>query len=157
MIKKIFFVLFISLFLCNISFAATISEQEQKFIEYQTSKTINNVKMYRAAIYKYLEVTPPQAIEINKLDKQFYSQIKPIFMDDFHTLNRLSRLTNQKKPPKKLVSAEKKKLKSNNKILDEYKDDYENELYQILTPAQKAKYLKLKKERLKEYKQTSLR
>ncbi len=157
MIKKKFFVLFIALFLCNASFAVTLNEQEQKFIDYQTNKTINNVKMYRAAIYKSLEVTPPQAIEIKKLDKQFYSQIRPIFVEDFHTLNRLSKLTNQKKPSKKLVNAEKKKLKSNSKILDEYKDDYEKELYQILTPAQKAKYLKLKNERLKEYKKTSLR
>jgi len=128
------------------------ADQERKFVEYQTSNTLNKVRLYRSAIYKTLEVTPPQMIEIKKLDKEFYAQIKPVFMEDFYTLNRLSRMTSKPKYSKSLVNVEKKKLKANSKVLDSYKDEYETNLYKILTPAQKAKYLKLKKERLKEYK-----
>ena len=52
------------------------------------------------------------------------------------------------------MNVEKKKLKENAKILDGYKDDYEVELYKILTPAQKNKYIQLRNERIKEYKAT---
>lgn len=153
MLKKIFFLLFVSIFLCNASFAvADYSKEEQKFVEYQANKTINNAKIYRAALYKTLGVTPPQAIEIRKLDKQFYEQIKPVLIEDYKTLSRLTKITNQKNPPKRLVNMEKKKLKENSKVLDEYKDNYESELYKVLTQVQKDKYLKLRKERLREYK-----
>lgn len=154
MFKKICFLFLISIFCMNSCFAdnSNYADQERKFVEYQTSNTLNKVRLYRSAIYKTLEVTPPQMIEIKKLDKEFYAQIKPVFMEDFYTLNRLSRMTSKPKYSKSLVNVEKKKLKANSKVLDSYKDEYETNLYKILTPAQKAKYLKLKKERLKEYK-----
>lgn len=155
MFKKIAFLFFISVFLYNASFALpNYSTEEQKFIEYQTNNTINNAKLYRTAVYKTLDITTPQMIDIKKLDKAFYAQIKPVLMENYHTLNRLSKLTNQIKPSKKLVNVEKKKLKENAKILDGYKDDYEVELYKILTPAQKNKYIQLRNECIKEYKAT---
>ena len=77
----------------------------------QTNNTINNAKLYRTAVYKTLDITTPQMIDIKKLDKAFYAQIKPVLMENYHTLNRLSKLTNQIKPSKKLVNVEKKKLK----------------------------------------------
>lgn len=154
MFKKICFLFLISLFCMNFCFADNLnySEQEKKFIEYQANHAINKIKVYRSALYKSLDVTPPQIIDIKKIDKEFYAQIKPIFIEDFYTMNRLSRLTSKPKPSKGLVNVEKKKIKANSKILDNYKNEYEANLYKILTPEQKSKYLKLKKDRIKEYK-----
>lgn len=155
MFKKIFLLLFLILFIGANSCIAETSDyrvEEKKFVNYQTNNTIEKMKLYRRAVYSTLEITPPQAIEIKKLDKEFYAQIKPILSEDFYTMNRLSRLTSKPKPSKGLVKVEKKKLKTNSKILDSYTTAYENDLYKILTPAQKAKYLKLKKEKIKEYK-----
>ena len=155
MFQKIFFLLFLILFIgVNSCIAETSSYmvEERKFVNYQTNNTIEKMKLYRRAVYSTLEITPPQAIEIKKLDKEFYAQIKPILSEDFYTMNRLSRLTSKPKPSKGLVNVEKKKLKTNSKILDSYTTAYENDLYKILTPVQKSKYLKLKKEKIKEYK-----
>lgn len=153
MLKRIILSLVFSIFVCNLCFASNnFSNEEQKFINLQVNQAIEKFKIYRSAIYTSLEVTPPQAIEIKKLDKQFYEQIKPILKEDYKTLNKLSRVTTKVKPPKKLIVAGNKKLKENRKILDEYQASYEKELYKILTPTQKEKYLKIKKERLKEYK-----
>lgn len=155
MFKKIFLVLFLISFIGVNSCIAETSDymvQEKKFVDYQTNNTIEKMKIYRRAVYSTLEITPPQAIEIKKLDKEFYAQIKPVLVEDFYTMNKLSRLTSKPKPSKKLVNVEKKKLKANSKILDNYTADYENNLYKVLTPAQKDKYIKLKKEKIKEYK-----
>lgn len=154
MFKKIFFLVLISVLSANlcIAYDMSASAQEKKFIDHQVKKTINNFRIYRSAIYQTLEITPSQAIEIKKLDNEFYAQIKPVFVEDYYTMNRLSKITSKPKYSKSLVNVEKKKLKANSKILDKYKDEYEANLYEILTPAQKAKYEKLKKERIKEYK-----
>lgn len=155
MFKRIFLLLFLILFIGVNSCIAVTSDymdQEKEFIDYQTNNMIEKMKIYRRAVYSTLEVTPPQTIEIKKLDKEFYAQIKPVLVEDFYTMNRLSRLTSKPKPLKKLLNVEKKKLKANRKVLDSYTTAYENNLYKILTPVQKDKYLKLKKEKLKEYK-----
>lgn len=155
MFKKIFLLLFLISFVSVNSCIAETSDymvEERKFVNYQTNNTIEKMKIYRRAVYSTLEITPPQAIEIKKLDKEFYGQIKPILTEDFYTMNRLSRLTSKPKPSKGLVNVEKKKLKANSKVLDSYTTAYENDLYKILTPTQKSKYMKLKKDKVKEYK-----
>lgn len=106
----------------------------------QEEMLIKKIQYHRKTIYDSLELTSEQAVEIDKLDKKFFTQIEPDLKKLTVLTNKLQDIANSNNCTKKSVNEVKKEFKAVEKDMNSVKNDYEKELKIVLTREQKSKY-----------------
>ncbi len=132
--KKIVLIMSLALLMCT------------QVMAQNSDELLNRLKTHRADIYASLNLTYEQKNKINKLDNQIYQELEPDLKQISLKLKQLENLANSENCTIERVDAIKRDFEKNEQKISVIKNKYEQEFIKILTPEQRVRYNKAKRE-----------